>query len=233
MHPKLTKWSNQQAMLVLMLVGLSVGADVPDLPGLTPGARPLPLGLEASTRARAAAADPSLEEVRLDRALADAQATTQRWQIAWWGIFGAQVGVNVGLGLGLGDDQFRDSQLVRAGPPAVGALAGVLIPPRALRAKARAHALDLRLRDDGHRIAAKRALLRELAADERRLNGWFPRIAGLVLNLGAAAALWAINDDPLPAGIQVGVGTLLNELKIQTAPRTARVYVRRASVDGW
>ncbi|MGF1508592.1 MAG: hypothetical protein ACFB9M_03715 [Myxococcota bacterium] len=167
------------------------------------------------------------EEQELNAVLSESRSKARSWHYSWIGIYGANVAAQ-GTVAGVTDGDQRTTRLFGLVPPAAGLLYSVFQPIGSLKAVSERKLIDqLYPDDDGSRIAAKKRLVRELAANERAQRGWFPRVAGIVLNLAAAGAIWGLTGELENAAIQLGAGIALNELKLQTSPRTLTSYVRQ------
>ena len=177
----------------------------------------------------APSADVAVEERALDALFQEAQARAEVWHYSWLAIFTTQIGVRVGIGAAVGDREDFWAQVVGSVPPLAGNVYALVQPIAHLEARERARNIEaLYGLDAAGRLKAKRALAHQLADEERRAAGWLPRLVGGLLNVGAAAGIYALTEEATPALIQVGVGLLVNELKLQTAPRTARSDRRAA-----
>ncbi|MEM1026049.1 MAG: hypothetical protein AAGD10_13955 [Myxococcota bacterium] len=167
------------------------------------------------------------EERRLDHVLASAQSKARAWQYSWIGIYGGLVASQATLAAVADNPEDRQRGIYAAIPASVGITFSLVRPLESLRAVRMGQAIDaLYPEDRARRLEAKRGLIRSLARSERAASGWLPRIAGALLNVAAAGAIWAATENLTPAAVQLGVGLASNELKLQTAPRTMRREVK-------
>ena len=157
----------------------------------------------------------------IDQGLLDAHATAEAWHGAWVATFAAGTTARVALGLTLDDPSLRTAQWAGAIPVAAGLLSQLLTPLPALD-------LDRDLEgapDPAHR----QALLRRYAQAEEARRGWLQHVLGIGTNAAAAAYLLLEEDAPLAAALQLGVGAVVTELRIWTAPRAATDALARAT----
>lgn len=173
----------------------------------------------SSSAADEASAGPTADETQLDRVLERAQASAGTWQYVWLTVFGTTFAAQ---GVFFGVSQGSDARLgaaFGAVPPAVGFALALLNAPAALSLDADRRALDRSPPDS--RLVAKRALVRRYADSESDQRNVFAHLGPLFLNASVATLTWLVADQPVPAAIQFGAGTLLSELRVLTAPRAA------------
>ncbi|MBS2018087.1 MAG: hypothetical protein JST00_34760 [Deltaproteobacteria bacterium] len=178
------------------------------------------LTTSTSSMAETPASEAATEEEReMDSVLIRADESARLWQAAWVGIFGAAVatqGVLASVGE-TGDE--RLGAAFGAIPPAVGIVLAIVDAPAALSLDT--DRLELQSRDAAARRRSKSELLRRYAASESQQRGVFAHLGPLVLNASVAALTWRVADQPIPAVVQLGAGTLLSELRVFTSPRAA------------
>ncbi len=172
-------------------------------------------------------------EARIDAGLRAARDAAVVWHWSWVGTFTALTAAQgVLVGVAESDEQ-RWVQGVGGSAPVVGLSLQLGAPLAALSLDADLEALEATWGEGRHveRAAAKRRLLRRYARSEAEQRNWFAHVGPLVLNLSVAAVSGFVFDDWTSAGIQLGAGVLISEIKVWTAPTAASESDRELDVS--
>lgn len=149
-------------------------------------------------------------------ALVRGERQSHYWQYGWSGIYAASLAKDAYLAseADSSDDRFD----ARAGAvKSALALGGMVIDrqphPEAL------HELE-RLETAGD-IEQARALMREVAAEERERRSWQARLDSLLVNTLGGLAIGVGDDRPRDGAISFATGMLVSELQLRTQPTQA------------
>ncbi|MEL6185696.1 MAG: hypothetical protein AAFU79_13820 [Myxococcota bacterium] len=157
-----------------------------------------------------------MSDQSLNAALHDAEDTARLWHWSWVGIFGTTVGVRAGLALGLDDPQQRDLQWISALPTAAGLISQLLQPlPGVFGGVSPAESY----RERYHR-------LERYAHAEQARRSWLQHVLGIGVNAAAASYLLFVEDEPVAAALQLGIGAAISEMRILSSPRAASDALR-------
>lgn len=179
--------------------------------------------LFAAALALAAPPDPSAE---LDAALRAAGDEAELWHDAWLATFSLQLAGRGVIAAVVDDRDLRIAQGIAAGPLVAGVVSQLLTAPRALSVETDLAIIDNSGAPPDERARMKRALLVAYAEDEASYRGWMGHLGPLFVNAAAAAAFLFGRDDALGAGLQLGIGMALSELRVWTSPTGATDTLR-------
>lgn len=198
--------------------------------------------------ARAAAdpgdADDSAEMARrlvfLIRSLDEGARDYRAWWIAWITTYSVlTVGQGVAVGVVSAVIENRQERLASQRAYAIGAGAsalGVIFAGIGYSAAIHGAEQIRELRDgtpagEARALARAEAVVRGAAAKQRFGRSWLVHAGGAAVNVAIALVLWLALDEPVNAGIQLGVGIAVSQTQIWTQPmRAARdwaAYRRR------
>lgn len=138
------------------------------------------------------------------------------WRYGWSGIYAVSLGINAYDASEADDSDDRFDARVGTVKSAL-ALGGTLFDaqphPQALR--------QLTSMEEGGNLTQVRALMRDVAAEERERRAWQARIDSLVINTLGGLAIGLGDDRPGDGAISFATGMLVSELQLRTQPTQA------------